>query len=145
MYKFIGRNGKDKTIYKDKPIKKLSWYEQQQLQNFEKEPITYDECLDITGDDPGDKIQEKTGKHPTNMFIETLKQHGYTYNEIYREIPYPIERIRKIQTNSKYKKEAPPGINFTYELQYVQPIKYKLILQKMGVNVDNIPYWKNIN
>lgn len=138
-------NGRTLTLYKQCSTDNLTPYEKQRIRKLEQTPITYDECLDITGDDPGDIIQEQTGVHPSRMFNETLKQYGYTYEEIEKYTPIPIETIKKIHSNSIYKKEAPPGIYFTYELEYVPPMKYKRTLQKLGVNVNSIPYWKNLD
>jgi hypothetical protein len=141
-------NGKTLIFYKQHSTDKLTLYEEHQIQEkiheVEETPITYDECLDITGDDPGEIIQEQTGVHPSTMFRRTLLEHGYTNEEINQIQPYPIEEIKPIKNNSIYKKKAPYGINHTYKLKYVKPITYKKVLLKTGIPINNIPYWKNL-
>lgn len=147
MYKYVYhsiRTGQPITFYKKTKYEGLTTDEEIQLLKEERKPITYDECLDITGKDKGDEIMEKTGVHPSTMFRRTLLEHGYTNEEINQIQPYPIEEIKPIKNNSIYKKKAPYGINHTYKLKYVDPIKYKNVLRKNGVDVDNIPYWNNI-
>lgn len=147
MYKYVyhsTRTGQPIIFYKRTKNEPLTYEEEQKIFEEEEKPITYDECLDITGHDKGDDILEKTGVHPSRMFRQTLKEHGYTNEEIYNEQPFPKEEIKKIKNNSKYKKQAPYGIYFTYELKYVHPSIYKRKLEKLGVNVANIPYWDKL-
>lgn len=112
------------------------------------EDVTYDECLDITGHDKGDIIQEKTGKHPSRVFHETLNKEGYNEGQQLQILEtyglLPEEKIKRITTNSKYKKHRSNGIYYTYEMIYTEPVKYKRVLKKLGFNVDNVPYWQKV-
>lgn len=140
--------------------------------------IDYDECIDITKEDEGNRILEKTGVHPFEAFRIVLKEDlGYTDKEIYDyelttvkkkgkikytdivrtvEIPavkytgllvdhnlLPVEEIKKLRKNSKYKKDN-PEMKYTYELKYVSPFKYRNVLIKLGVDVSTSDYWSNL-
>lgn len=141
--------------------------------------ISYDECIDITEEDLGDKIYNKTGLHPSRAFYKVLKESlNYTDEEIYRDVIYtvkkkfrikytdkiieqdvtlmkpegllvdynllPVEEVKKLRKNSKLRKKYPDK-KYTYKLHYVHPLKYKNVLKRLGVDVDNIVYWSKFN
>lgn len=147
----------------------------------EKE-VDYDECIDITGKDLGENVEERTGLHPHKAFIMVLKQLGYTNEEIYHDeiytkeiefrivvplcpeihktfkedVPFmrrvglmvdygllPVEEIKPIRKNNKLRRKHPDK-KYTYELKYIHPLKYKNVLQRLGFDVENTMYWKNL-
>ncbi len=55
----------------------------------------------------------------------------------------PVETITKLRKNSKLRKKYPDK-QYTYKLEYIHPLKYKRVLQKLGVDTEKYVYWSNL-
>ena len=87
---------------------------------------------------PGEIVEENTGTHPTQAFIQTLRMNNFSWDKI-EEIYSKYNLGTKEYVKRNKRKEQ-----LEYKAVYTTPYQYKKTLERLGIPVQQIPYWRDL-